>query len=288
MLSPDAKPEWLTLLAIGAILTVTAALLWWPAAIIIALLAAAAILFYRDPDRRIPTARHAMVAPADGRISSIHRVEHYAPFNQPATCIRIFLSVLDVHVNRCPCHCRVAEITHTAGKHGNALNPQSAEDNESRLLLLEHPIRDQPLAAVRLVAGLIARTIHTSVEPARILQRGQRIGVIKLGSTAELYIPDDLKPEVKVVQGEKVRAAETILVAYTPREVEATDSAEPSEPTEAKADTPAQPPAESEAEAEVSADTPDAKPTVEPVTKTGPLFEHPLSPSAKKKTSEAS
>ncbi|MEM6392287.1 MAG: phosphatidylserine decarboxylase [Planctomycetota bacterium] len=270
MLSPDAKPEWLTLLAIGAILTVTAALLWWPAAIVVALLAAAAILFYRDPDRRIPTARHAMVAPADGHISSIHRVEHYAPFNQPATCIRIFLSVLDVHVNRCPCHSRVADITHTPGKHGNAMNPQSAEDNESRLILLEHPIRDQPLAAVRLVAGLIARTIHTSIEPPQILQRGQRIGVIKLGSTAELYIPDDLKPDVKVVKGEKVRAAETILAAYTPREVEA--DPEPEAPQFSES-------AEPVDEAPDTAETP-----VEPVTKTGPLFQHPLSPSPKQPT----
>ncbi|MEM6553066.1 MAG: phosphatidylserine decarboxylase [Planctomycetota bacterium] len=272
MLSPDAKPEWLTLLAIGAILTLTAALLWWPAAILIALLAAGAILFYRDPDRRIPTARHAMVAPADGHISSIHRVEHYAPFNQPATCIRIFLSVLDVHVNRCPCHSRVAEITHTPGKHGNALNPQSAEDNESRLLLLEHPIRNQPLAAVRLVAGLIARTIHTSVEPPQILQRGQRIGVIKLGSTAELYIPDDLKPDVKVVKGEKVRGAETILAAYTPREVEPDSEADQPQATEAEPATEA-----SSDEAEM--------PTVNtPVTKAGPLFQHPLSPAPKEPT----
>ena len=221
MLSPYARKEWLTILAVGA--TVAAALLllspgylWW-LAIIVLLVAVGLALFFRDPGRSVPPARGVIVAPADGRVSSIHDLEHYEPFGEGAVCIRIFLSVLDVHINRAPCHGMVASITHKGGEFLNALNPRSAEVNESNLIVLVHPVQRRPVAAVRQVAGMLARTIHCSLTEGQVVQRGSRIGIIKLGSTTEVYLPRSVEPRVQVVEGEKVKAGSSIVaVVATP------------------------------------------------------------------------
>ncbi len=218
MLSGYAKREWTTILAIGAMFTVTLFVVHLPILAAVAIVATLALLsFFRDPHRRPPTMRGVMVAPADGRISSIHRVDHYEPFDGPAVCIRIFLSVLNVHVNRSPCHGIVDSITHKPGDHLNALNPDSAEANESVFMLLRHPTRDDPVAAVRQVAGLLARTIVNAAGPDLVLQRGQRFGIIKLGSTTELYIPVSTQPQVTVEQGQNVKGGLTIVANVGPR-----------------------------------------------------------------------
>lgn len=219
MLSPYGKQEWLTIAAVGVMLSIAAGVagFWWASLVLIPL-TLALMAFFRDPNRKTPSQRGAVVAPADGRISSIHEVEHFEPLNGPATCIRIFLSVLDVHINRSPCHGHVASITHKPGDHKNALNPTSAETNESNLIVLVHPIRRHPLAAVRQVAGLLARTIACGVHEGDVVQRGQRIGMIKLGSTTELYLPADLQPKVSVSQGQKVYAGVTVLAMVTAKD----------------------------------------------------------------------
>jgi len=219
MLSPLAKLETLTIAAIGAALCVVCILIgaWW-LTIVIVPATLALLAFFRDPERRTPSQRGVMVAPSDGRISSIHEVEHYEPLAGPAVCIRIFMSVFDVHMNYSPYHTAVASITHTDGEHKNALSPESAEDNESNLIVLVHPNRGYPIAAVRQVAGMIARTIVCSVKLEQVLQRGQRIGLIKLGSTTELYIHTDLKPNIQVKQGQKVQGGMSVVATITPKE----------------------------------------------------------------------
>ncbi len=212
MLSGYGKREWITILAIAAMLTVTCVTVGWAwAAIPIAVITVSLLSFFRDPARRVPTQRGVIVSPADGRVSSVHEVEYHEPFDGPATCIRIFLSVLNVHVNRAPCHGVVEWTRHSPGKHLNALNPESAEVNESVLMLLVHPVRRYPVATVRQVAGLLARTIVCPVEKGQVLQRGQRYGMIKFGSTTELYLPGYCQPDVVTRQGQKVKAGETIL-----------------------------------------------------------------------------
>lgn len=218
VLSPAARKEWLTILAVGVLLSVAAGVAqWWWALPVVAVLTVALLAFFRDPDRQVPTHRGAVVAPADGRISSIHELEHFEPFDGPATCIRIFLSVFDVHINRSPCHGEVLSITHKPGAHRNALNPESAEDNESNLIVLVHPIRRHPVAAVRQVAGLLARTIVCTAEEGQVVQRGERIGLIKLGSTTELYLPAAMRPEFLVRQGQKVAAGTSVLAHVSGR-----------------------------------------------------------------------
>jgi phosphatidylserine decarboxylase len=219
MLSKHAKQECVTIAAVGFMLSVAVVIihLWWllfltvPATI-------ALLAFFRDPERRTPSQRGVMVAPADGRISSIHEIEHYEPLGGPVVCIRIFLSVLDVHINYSPYHTAIESITHTPGEHLNALKPESAEDNENNLLVLVHPNRRYKMAAVRQVAGLLARTIVCHVHEDQVIQRGQRIGLIKLGSTTELYILKDLSPRLQVKDGQRVTGGVTVLAQIIPKE----------------------------------------------------------------------
>jgi len=218
MLTRYGQREWSIILVLGAAAFAAAIYFhWWIIAVLVVLGALAMLSFFRDPERTVPVLKGVMVSPADGRISSIHEVASYEPFGgEPATCVRIFLSVADVHVNRSPCHGEVQSITHKSGLYLNALNPKSAEVNESNLLVLIHPIRRHPVAAVRQVSGLIARRIVCAARVGDTLQRGQRFGMIKFGSTTELYIPKAFKPEVVVRQGQYVYGAKTVLVKITP------------------------------------------------------------------------
>ena len=241
MLSPDARNEWLTLIVIGLLVGLSLLLLgFWYLAVAAAVVTVALLLFFRDPNRSVPNYRAVAVAPSDGTVSSVHELERFEPFDGPAICIRIFMSVLDVHINRVPCHGRVASMSHKPGAYRNTLNPQAAEDNESLTTLLVHPVKGHPVAAVRQIAGLLARTIYNRLEKDQVVQRGQRMGIIKLGSTTELYLPLTLQPQVKVRKGEKVKAGLTVLAAVTPLDHAEQDDG--SESDEQRADAATTPP----------------------------------------------
>ncbi|MCX5658637.1 MAG: phosphatidylserine decarboxylase [Planctomycetota bacterium] len=224
MLSSYGKSHWITILIVGGAAVAFCAWRgfaashgWWAVGAAALLLALSLLSFYRDPLRQTPTQKGIVVAPADGRITSVHRIEHFEPLGGPATCIRIFLSVADVHVNRSACHGLVASLTHKPGQYMNALNPKSAEVNESLLMVLVHPVKRKPVAAIRQVSGALARTIVCDAKVGQTLQRGQRYGMIKLGSTTELYLPDTMRPEVLVRQGQKkIRGGETPLARVSP------------------------------------------------------------------------
>ncbi|MCC7146047.1 MAG: phosphatidylserine decarboxylase family protein [Phycisphaeraceae bacterium] len=227
MLSRYGKRDWLSILAIGGMLMVSFGVVgWWWAVGVVGVITLGGLLFFRDPKRRIPTERNVLVSPADGRVSSIHWVEHFEGFGERALCVRIFLSVLDVHVNRCPCHAKVESIHYKPGGHLNALKTESAQVNESNLLLLFHPTRNQPVAAVKQIAGMIARRIVCGVETGQILQRGQRFGMIKFGSTTELYVPESYQPQALVEKGQRVYGGLTALVKAnaSPASVNAAES----------------------------------------------------------------
>jgi phosphatidylserine decarboxylase len=213
MISRYARREALAILGMAVMLGGAACVirLWW-ALPVIALVAAALLAFFRDPRRRVPLQRGIMVSPADGRVSSIHQVDPFPPFNEPATCVRIFLSVFNVHINRAPAHARVTRIEFKPGAKLNALSAKAATDNESNFIFLEHPTHKTPVAAVKQIAGMLARTVTCGVRVGEIVQRGQRIGMIKLGSTTELYVPQSLQPQVLVEKGQKVYAGTTTLV----------------------------------------------------------------------------
>ena len=118
----------------------------------------------------------------------------------------------------------MSDLSYQEGNHGNTLNPASIEDNESMTTLLIHPAKGHPVAAVRQVAGLLARTIHNALHVGQVVQRGQRMGIIKLGSTTELYLPATLQPVVRVERGQKVQAGVTVLASVTPLDAVEADS----------------------------------------------------------------
>jgi len=212
MLSTYAKREALAIIAMGVMLaTTTAVMHWWLISGGLGVLTLLVVAFFRDPDRSVPTQRGAVVAPSDGRVSSIHEVDAFEPFGEKAICIRLFLSLLDPHVTRSPCHAIVTAIHEKPGPRGNALRPESPEHNASVSLVLEHPVRRHPVAVVRHIAGLFARTLHVAVREQQIVQRGQKTGIIKLGSTVEVYLPQSLAPRIAVEEGQRVRGGEAVI-----------------------------------------------------------------------------
>lgn len=211
-LSSYARAEWISITIIGVLLLCALLVLkWWILTAFVLAATLAALLFFRDPDRTVPTQRGIIVAPVDGKIVSVHQVEHHDPFDGPAMCVRMFISLLDPHIARSPCHGNVTAYLHRDGNHRNALNPESLEENESVSFTLLHPIRDYPIARVRLIAGLIARTIVCPLQEGQTIQRGNKIGMIKLGSAAEVYIPMELRPTITHQVGQGVKAGETPL-----------------------------------------------------------------------------
>lgn len=210
MLSRYARNECLASLAISLSLAASCVLFdLWPLAALPLGLGACVLLFYRDPKRLSPKDRNVAVSPADGKISSIHEIAHFEPFDGPAVCVRVFLSIFDVHVNYCPCHAEVKSITHKAGEHISVLNPRSAEVNESITIIFNHPTHHTPLVAVRQIAGLFARTVHCALSEGQVVQRGSKLGIMKLGSTAELYLP--VTPDQVLV-----RVGQRVVGAITP------------------------------------------------------------------------
>ena len=217
MLTPYGRTQWIAILVVAIGLGVWTGYLhqWWALGLDV-FFALALLSFFRDPNRTIPSTQGILVSPADGRISSIHELPHYEPLGGPALCIRVFLSVADVHVNRSPCHGKVLSVTPKAGLYLNALKPESAEVNESNTIVLMHPVKKTPLVAIRQIAGLIARTIVCATDVGDTLQRGQRFGMIKFGSTTELYIPMTSRPQPQVRQGQYVWGGKTIMATVSP------------------------------------------------------------------------
>ncbi len=184
----------------------------WLTAIPIVMLALI-VYFFRDPPRQIPTDPSAIVSPADGTIAEVTDVEHYDFFNGPAVRIGIFLSIFNVHVNRAPRAARVVDMHYKPGEFLNAMNPESTLRNEFMWIGLEELDYPERKLAVRAISGLIARRIVCVLRPGREVQRGEKFGMIKLGSRTELILPRDAV-EVTTAVGDKVRAGSSILAHY--------------------------------------------------------------------------
>lgn len=185
---------------------------WWALAIPLLALWVFTLAFFRDPHRDIPVGAGLLVAPADGTVTEVSRVETYPGIDGPALRISIFLSVFDVHINRSPCAGRVVQTDYRKGEFLDARHPECGVRNEAMKLTIAP---DQGIPGpmfVTQIAGLIARRIICNVKPGDALQRGERFGLIKFGSRTELVMPwhDGVKPAVQV--GDKVKGGETVMV----------------------------------------------------------------------------
>jgi phosphatidylserine decarboxylase len=188
-------------------LIVAGAFWCWPAAAIPALLLIAVLGFFRDPDRAIPEAPAAIVAPADGRVVEVTTMREEFFLAAEASRISIFLSVFDVHIQRSPVAGTIRRVRREAGGYLDARNPRSSTANAARSIAIE--TQDGFRVVVRQLTGMIARRIVGWEEEGVVLAKGQRLGMIRFGSRVELYLPAGT--EVAVKPGQTVKGGETIV-----------------------------------------------------------------------------
>ncbi|MBK1659954.1 phosphatidylserine decarboxylase [Paracraurococcus ruber] len=168
------------------------------------------LYFFRDPTRVPPRRPGLVLAPADGRIVGVTQAvppEELGLGPQPRWRVAIFLSVLDVHVNRVPVDAVVTRIAYRPGKYLNASLDKASVDNERNALALRLP--DGRDMAVVQIAGLIARRILCDAKEGDRLVAGDRFGIIRFGSRTDVYLPDGVAP--LVAEGQTMIGGETVI-----------------------------------------------------------------------------
>jgi phosphatidylserine decarboxylase len=165
--------------------------------------ALAALGFFRDPERSVPRIPNAVLSAADGRVTQV--TEAVDAWVGPAQRISVFLSPLDVHVNRSPIAALVAGVERTAG----AFLPAYRRDADANERCTIHLAGEHARVTVVQIAGVVARRIVCRVRPGDKLEAGQRFGMIRLGSRTDVYVPR--AAEVRVVPGDRVTGGTTVL-----------------------------------------------------------------------------
>ena len=164
--------------------------------------------FFRDPRRTTPRGSNLVISPADGTIVALEAEADEPRFlERPATKISIFMSPLNVHVNRAPIEGDVVRVSYNPGKFLPAFAEKASLDNEQNAVLMRGGDGREVLFIQ--IAGLIARRIVCRVRAGDHLARGQRMGMIKLGSRVDVFVPGRFAPNVK--NGDRVVAGETVL-----------------------------------------------------------------------------
>jgi phosphatidylserine decarboxylase len=206
-------PEGYRLIAGAAGATLIAALLGWSTVAVLALVLTLFLLnFFRDPDRLTPPGDHLVTSPADGKVVAVLDGIREDRFLK-AECRRvsIFMSPLDVHVNRVPIDGTVVDVARRAGQFHAAYLDKASEFNEQTAVLLEDR-RGERVLFVQ-IAGQLARRVICRLRPGDQVHRAERYGMITFGSRLDLYLPTSV--EVRVRVGDRVTAGTTIVGAYT-------------------------------------------------------------------------
>ena len=165
--------------------------------------------FFRDPERISINDENYLTSPADGEVLMVHEVDGPKELgleDKKFTKISIFMNVFDCHVNRTPCEGKISEILYKPGKFLNASLDKASEDNERNYYKIINN-HGEELIVVQ-IAGLIARRIVCESSKDQQLQQGERIGMIRFGSRADIYF-ENYETLVKV--GQKTIAGETLL-----------------------------------------------------------------------------
>lgn len=185
----------------------------WKPWLVIAPLSIFAFLFFffRDPKRTIPEITDSVVlSPADGKVIDIEQVYEGEYLKQNAYKLSIFLSLLDVHINRAPISGKVNFLKYYPGSFKIAKLSSASECNEQNIIGIEN---SHYRVLVKQIAGMIARRIVCNLQVGSYVKAGEKFGMIKFGSRVETFIPLEAKLLVSV--GEKVKAGETILAIIT-------------------------------------------------------------------------
>ncbi|MDD5132415.1 MAG: phosphatidylserine decarboxylase family protein [bacterium] len=164
------------------------------------------VYFFRDPNRKTEENDKAIYSPADGEVIEIKEVSEEKFLKAPAMVIKIFMTPLDVHVQRAPIKGRIEYLEYKKGKFMPANLDKASEENEQNLIGIGN---NNIKVLVIQIAGLIARRIVWWVNLQQGVSQGERIGMIKLGSQVDIYVPMNIDVKVKVK--EKVKAGLTVL-----------------------------------------------------------------------------
>lgn len=170
-------------------------------------LCALVLYFFRDPDRVTPNDPNLLISPADGKVVLIQKVEENEYMYAPATQISIFLSPLNVHVNRNPLSGLLEYLTYFPGKYLMAWEDDASEMNERAHFGVKHENGTKIL--YKQITGFLARRIEYHVKEGDQLKAGERFGIMKFGSRMDVLIPDHC--EIKVKKGDVTIAGESIL-----------------------------------------------------------------------------
>jgi phosphatidylserine decarboxylase len=205
-------PEGYRLSVGAAAVTLVAALLGWAIVAVIALLLTLFFLnFFRDPDRLTPPGDHLVTSPADGKVVAVlDGVREERFLKGECRRVSIFMSPLDVHVNRIPVDGTVIDVARKAGQFHAAYLDKASEFNEQTAVLLEDK-RGERILFVQ-IAGQLARRVICRVRPGDQVHRAERYGMITFGSRLDLYLPMSVEVSVKV--GDRVSAGTTVIGAY--------------------------------------------------------------------------
>lgn len=201
-------PEGYPFIIFFAILTIISSFIkdWIWIALLPFILMLFMLYFFRDPERIAPEGDNIFVSPADGKVILIKNVREDQYLKSDAIEVSIFMSPLNVHVNRAPCDGIVESVVHTKGKFLSAFKHEASLQNENIAMLLNTRYGK---ILVRQIAGFVARRAVCKVKSGDILKKGQRYGIIKFSSRLDVYLPKDVNIKVKL--GDKVKAGETII-----------------------------------------------------------------------------
>ena len=199
---------------IPLILALVASLIWpGPATLIpaglLTTLFALLLYFFRDPERTSPAGEGVFLAPADGRVVEVKQVHEPRFLQGEGLKISIFMSLLDVHVNRVPVEGQVVLVEHVPGQFLQAFRAEASEVNEHNLVGLESR---HGRVLVKQVAGIMARRVVCWVRPGQKVQAGDRLGVVKFGSRVDLYLPPGAASAVRV--GDRARGGVTVIAQW--------------------------------------------------------------------------
>lgn len=176
---------------------------WW-AALPLLLLAAFMAYFFRDPRRDIPDEKGVVLSPADGRVTRVEKVDPHDPLSP--TLVSIFLSPLDVHINRAPITGEIVDIKYTQGRFRMATRPDASVVNEQNALT----IRGERVTVVcKQIAGVLARRIVCWKMAGDRVEVGERFGLIKFSSRTDLLLPAEVEVLSRV--GERVRGGVSVV-----------------------------------------------------------------------------
>ena len=191
--------------ALAAALIAGAGVAWW-IALPFLVLTGFFLFFFRDPERHGGADPGAVLAPADGRVLVAGSA---LPEGAPAGTwlqVSIFLSPMDVHVNRVPASGRVTRVTYTAGRFLPAYRHDAGAINERSEIWIDHD--GQPIVA-RQVVGVLARRVVCRVKMGATVRAGERYGIMKFGSRMDVFLP--MTAEIRVRVGDAVRGGETVI-----------------------------------------------------------------------------